>query len=182
MDSSVEIAKFFSDAEKLVDKEIAEELMDATNFVDVGLGVGVYLFEGVEMRGSGSDMGQSTSNDDAHDAHDAHDDNDNQTIDRRRRRDDGDDDGGGGDDGSRAQVGRPKYPIGVLGKRFDDDDDNAQQRRRRATTTTSDDDDIRHFLQRSVAKSRAVADGGAGLTPHGPKSSREPDMYAIGRF
>ena len=97
MDSSVEIAK---------------------DLIDMGLGVGDYLFHDVEIWGSGADIGQSTSktsNDDAHDAHDAHGDNDNQAIDRRRR-DDGGDDGGGGDDGSCAQAHRPTYPIGVLGK------------------------------------------------------------------
>ena len=67
-------------------------------------------------------MGQSTSNDDAHDDHDN---NVNKTI-YQRRRGDGEDDGGDGDDGSCAQVGRPKYPTVVPGKRFDDADDDAQ--------------------------------------------------------
>ena len=75
--------------------EIAENVIDAQMFVDMGLGVGDYLFHDVEIWGSTS----KTSNDDAHDAHGAHDDNDNQTIDRRRRYDGGDD-GADGDDGS----------------------------------------------------------------------------------
>ena len=62
--------------------EIAEVFMDTKKFVDMECGVGVYLFNGVEVWGSGADMRQSTSKDDAHDEHDN---NENQTIDRRRR-------------------------------------------------------------------------------------------------
>ena len=104
--------------------EIAKEL------IGIGFGIGDYLFHDVEIWGSGADIGQSTSktsNDDAGDAHDAYDDNHNQTL-YRRRRDDGGDDAGDGGGGSCAQAGRPTYPFGVLGKRFDDaDDDDAQQ-------------------------------------------------------
>ena len=79
MHSSVDFAKVFGDAEKCVDKEIAEDCIDADHFVDMGFGVGVRLFNGVEMWGSGADMGHSSSNDDAHDYHD---DSDSKTIDQ----------------------------------------------------------------------------------------------------
>ena len=38
MDSSVETAKVLSDAEKCVDKDIAEDFMDVDNVVDMGFG------------------------------------------------------------------------------------------------------------------------------------------------
>ena len=49
--------------------EMAEELIDAKNCIDMGLGVGHHLLHDVEIWGSGADIGQSTSttsNDDAH--------------------------------------------------------------------------------------------------------------------
>ena len=38
MDESVEVAKVFCDAEKCVDKEFAEDCIDAKNCVHMGLG------------------------------------------------------------------------------------------------------------------------------------------------
>ena len=146
--------------------EIAEDFMDTKNCVDTGLGVGVYLFNGVEVWGSGAGMRQSTSKDDAHDKDDN---NEHKTIDRRRR-DDDDDDGGDDDDGSCTQVGRPNVPIGGMGYDVTLDDGDARRRRRSTTTTTSNDDDSRSSSC-SVAKTRAAAVGCVGPTPHGPEGS-----------
>jgi hypothetical protein len=61
----------------------------------------------------------------------------------------------------------------VLGHDVTLNDDDARRRRRPTATTTSDDDDTNknNVLQRSVAKTRAVAVRGVGPTPHGPEGS-----------
>ena len=38
---------------------ITKDLIDAKSFIDMGLGVGDYGFHGVEIRGSGADIGTS---------------------------------------------------------------------------------------------------------------------------
>ena len=86
----------------------------ATDLIDMGLGVGDSLFHDVEIWGSGTDIGQSTSNasnDNAHDVH-GNNNNGNQTIVRRRRDNDGDD----GDDGWLPEASR-----GGAGPRRSDD-------------------------------------------------------------